>query len=304
MGSRLEEFKRGSDYLICIDSDGCAMDTMDIKHYRCFGPCMVAEWGLEKWQDALLARWNDINLYTGTRGINRYKALGIILQEIDRDYCPIPGLRALENWIAATGELSNKSLEDAIAAAKAAGSSAEGGGNPEGAAGNPAESDGTEAMKKALSWSVHVNEGITALSEDEKKAFPGLKEALASLKGRADLVVVSSANLQAVMDEWKKEGILEYMNLVLTQNDGSKAFCIQELLKKGYDENRVLMVGDAPGDYDAAAKNNVCFFPILVRKEEQSWRKLREEAADRFFSGSYRGEYEEAQIESFRDNLR
>ena len=28
MGSRLEEFKRGSDYLICIDSDGCAMDTM------------------------------------------------------------------------------------------------------------------------------------------------------------------------------------------------------------------------------------------------------------------------------------
>ena len=76
MGSRLEEFKRGSDYLICIDSDGCAMDTMDIKHYRCFGPCMVAEWGLEKWQDALLARWNDINLYTGTRGINRYKALG------------------------------------------------------------------------------------------------------------------------------------------------------------------------------------------------------------------------------------
>ena len=148
-------------------------------------------------------------------------------------------------------------------------------------------------MKKALSWSVHVNEGITALSEDEKKAFPGVKEALASLRGKADLVVVSSANLQAVMDEWKKEGILEYMNLVLTQNDGSKAFCIQELLKKGYDEN-----------YDAAAKNNVCFFPILVRKEEQSWRKLREEAADRFFSGSYRGEYEEAQIENFRDNLR
>ena len=52
-------------------------------------------------------------------------------------------------------------------------------------------------------------------------------------------MVVSSANLQAVMDEWKKEGILEYMNLVLTQNDGSKAFCIQELLKKGYDEDNV-----------------------------------------------------------------
>ncbi len=289
MESRLEEFKRSSDYLICIDSDGCAMDTMDIKHYRCFGPCMVAEWNLAQRQDALLARWNDINLYTRTRGINRYKALGIILQEIDRGYRPIPGLYALENWIATTGELSNKSLKDAIAAAEAAN--------------NSAESVSTEAMKKALNWSIHVNEDIAALSADEKKAFPGVKEALASLKGRADLVVVSSANLQAVMDEWKKEGILKYMNLVLTQNDGSKAFCIQELLKKGYDENHVLMVGDAPGDYDAAAKNNVCFFPILVRKEEQSWIKLREKAAARFFSGSYQGEYEKAQIESFWDNL-
>ena len=131
-----------------------------------------------------------------------------------------------------------------------------------------------------------------------------MKEALASLKGRADLVVVSSANLQAVMDEWEKEGILEYMDLVLTQNDGSKAFCIQELLKKGYALDQAMMVGDAPGDYDAAKKNGVCFFPILVKKEAQSWSQLRQEAADRFLSGSYRGEYEEAQIKSFKDNLR
>jgi len=31
------------DYLICVDSDGCAMDTMDMKHNRCSGPCMVKE---------------------------------------------------------------------------------------------------------------------------------------------------------------------------------------------------------------------------------------------------------------------
>ena len=153
MGSRLEEFKRGSDYLICIDSDGCAMDTMDIKHYRCFGPCMVTEWGLEEWKDTLLARWNEINLYTGTRGINRYKALGMILREIDADYRKIPGLEALENWIETTGELSNKSLEDAIAAAEA---------------GAP-DAGSTEALKKALNWSINVNKGITALSEDEKR---------------------------------------------------------------------------------------------------------------------------------------
>lgn len=46
----LQEFEKKHDYLICVDSDGCAMDTMDIKHFRCFGPCMVEEWGLEQWE--------------------------------------------------------------------------------------------------------------------------------------------------------------------------------------------------------------------------------------------------------------
>ena len=26
------------------------MDTMDIKHIKCFGPCMVEEWGLSEWE--------------------------------------------------------------------------------------------------------------------------------------------------------------------------------------------------------------------------------------------------------------
>ena len=56
-------FQKKKDYLVCIDSDGCAMDTMDVKHIRCFGPCLVAEWGLEDWREPILARWNDINLY-------------------------------------------------------------------------------------------------------------------------------------------------------------------------------------------------------------------------------------------------
>ena len=48
MAVTLDTFKKDKDYLICVDSDGCAMDTMDIKHFNCFGPCMVAEWGLEQ----------------------------------------------------------------------------------------------------------------------------------------------------------------------------------------------------------------------------------------------------------------
>ena len=77
----LDEFVKKKRYLICVDSDGCAMDTMDVKHIRCFGPCMVKEWGLEEWQDQVLKRWNEINLYSMTRGINRFLALAQALTD-------------------------------------------------------------------------------------------------------------------------------------------------------------------------------------------------------------------------------
>ena len=75
----LAEFTPRHDFLICVDSDGCAVDTMDVKHKRCFGPCMVAEWGLQQWETPILERWNEINLYTMTRGINRFKGLAMAL---------------------------------------------------------------------------------------------------------------------------------------------------------------------------------------------------------------------------------
>ena len=34
----LKAFNKSKDFLICVDSDGCIMDTMDIKHFKCFGP--------------------------------------------------------------------------------------------------------------------------------------------------------------------------------------------------------------------------------------------------------------------------
>ena len=82
----LSEFKKTKDFLVCVDSDGCAMDTMDIKHIRCFGPCMVEVWSLQKWENEILERWNEINLYTLTRGINRFKGLALALSEINEKY--------------------------------------------------------------------------------------------------------------------------------------------------------------------------------------------------------------------------
>ena len=110
MTNIFSKYRKKKDFLVCVDSDGCAMDTMDSKHIRCFGPCMVRQWGLEQWQEEILARWNEINLYTMTRGIHRFKGLSLALQEIDRKYCRIDDLSTLVNWVEGAKELSNAAL--------------------------------------------------------------------------------------------------------------------------------------------------------------------------------------------------
>ncbi len=278
--SRLSKYKKKKEFLICVDSDGCAMDTMDIKHIRCFGPCMVKEWGLEQWKSEILDRWNEINLYTMTRGINRYKGLSIALQEIDRLYRPIEDLDTLVQWTQTSPELSNAALESAISRSESV------------------------SLKKALSWSQAVNASINHLPEEEKRPFEGVKEALACAHERADVAIVSSANPDAVLEEWERFGLLEHTDIVLAQDAGSKAFCIGELLKAGYAQEHVLMCGDAPGDLDAAQQNGVFYYPILVRREKESWEEFRETALEKLLDGSYGGAYQQEKTDTFLDNLK
>ena len=83
MSSKFDKFTKKKDFLVCVDSDGCAMDTMDIKHFNCFGPCIISEWNLFEFEKEILERWNVINLYSMTRGVNRFKGLAMMLKEID-----------------------------------------------------------------------------------------------------------------------------------------------------------------------------------------------------------------------------
>lgn len=279
MADKFLAYTKRSDFLVCVDSDGCAMDTMDIKHIRCFGPCMVAEWGLEEWRDAILERWNEINLYTMTRGINRFKGLVRALSEIREKYCEIEELDALEKWVNETPELSNAALERELA-----------------------KKDNV-CLRKALAWSIAVNQSIDRLPEEDKKPFGGVLEALKKAYRDADIAIVSSANLGAVLDEWDFYGLLEYTDVVLAQDSGSKAFCIGELMKRGYAPDHVLMCGDAPGDLDAAEKNGVYYYPILVRHEAQSWEEFVREGIGHFLDGTYGGSYQQEKKEQFLRNL-
>jgi len=52
------------------------------------------------------------------------------------------------------------------------------------------------------------------------------------------------------------------------------------------------MVGDAPGDLQAAKANDVLFYPVVPGEEEASWEWLSREGLDRFFEERYAGQYE------------
>ena len=104
------------------------------------------------------------------------------------------------------------------------------------------------------------------------------------------------------MEEWEKFGLLEHTDIVLAQNAGSKAFCISELLKKGYDNKKVVMCGDAPGDLKAAESNKIYYFPILVKNEEKSWQDFINQGFSHLLDCSYE-EYETIKKRDFYKNL-
>jgi phosphoglycolate phosphatase-like HAD superfamily hydrolase len=273
-----ELFEKRKDYLICVDSDGCAMDTMDIKHKRSFGPCMVEEWQLGKWKEEILIRWNQINLYSMTRGINRFKGLAMALKEINDRFIEIDGIDDLVNWTGETPELSNRAVEEAY------------------------NQTGKIIFGKALAWSKSVNTSINALTDEDKKPFEGVAAGLKVVHTYGDVAVVSSANRDAVEQEWERCGLLEHVDILLCQDAGSKAHCIKELRKKGYAPNHIIMVGDAPGDLDAAKKNGIYFYPILVRKEEKSWSSIHV-AIESLIKGEYDNISEKLE-QSFIENLK
>ena len=134
-----------------------------------------------------------------------------------------------------------------------------------------------------------------------KVPYEGAKEGLAAAHCFADVAMVSSANRDAVEEEWGKFGLLDHTDIVLAQDVGSKAACIAAMLRFGYDPAKVLMVGDAPGDCDAAEKNGVHYYPILVNHEKQSWDEAVAVAFGKLQSGTYAPYGEEKKLQFLRN---
>lgn len=119
------------------------------------------------------------------------------------------------------------------------------------------------------------------------KPFNGVKEAFIEIKKYCDIAIVSSANKEAILSEWERHGLLSYCNEVMGQDKGSKAKCINLLIEKGYSKDKIIMLGDSPGDYDAAKVNDVAFYPIMFGDEKASWDLFKDEVLKMFLNGAY-----------------
>jgi hypothetical protein len=71
----LREFKPTKEFFIGIDSDGCIFDSMEIKHKECFTPMFIKHFRLQAVSKYAREVWDFVNLYSKTRGANRFPAL-------------------------------------------------------------------------------------------------------------------------------------------------------------------------------------------------------------------------------------
>lgn len=264
--------------MICIDSDGCVMDTMDVKHMRCFGPCLVYEWDLGEYRDEIIRLWRKVNLLSASRGANRFQGLAQVLRNIHENYTNVEGLEGYLRWAESSQELSDKSLEAAY------------------------EKTDNICMKKALDWSRLVNQSMAMVSDNKKPPFDGAENALKLAREYADVVIVTAANRQEINKEWEVFELAQYTDLLMSQETGRKEECLKELLEKGYEKNHVLMIGDAPGDLEAAQAAGVLFYPILAYQERESWEKFSQ-SLKHFTEGTYEGEFQKEKIQEFQENL-
>ncbi|MDH2925616.1 HAD hydrolase-like protein [Lonepinella koalarum] len=267
----MQEFQPKHNIIVCVDSDGCVMDTMNIKHYECFGPIAVDVFQITD-RERFLTIWNKVNLFSATRGTNRFNGLIFTLQEYgyNKDFSQ------LTQWVKTTNELSNGSLKREI------------------------EKNSSPDLLLALQWSEQVNSAIKNLTM-ENALFKNAGRSLAILKNFADIAVVSSANNEAIEKEWSEYDVLQYTDLVFGQNEGSKAHCLKLIKQLGY--KKVLMVGDSPGDYSAAQKANTYFYPILFNFENESWDKLVLEAFGKLKFNLFDENYANELLQAFNQNL-
>jgi phosphoglycolate phosphatase-like HAD superfamily hydrolase len=271
-------------FFVGIDSDGCAFDSMEIKHKECFCPNIINSWDLQPVSKYAREAAEFVNLYSKWRGINRWPALIMVFDllkerpEVIARGAKITDAKKVREFMASGQPLSDAGLKAYMAEHA----------DPE--------------LEKAWGWTKAVNASIADMVHGVPP-FPYMRESLQALQGKADVVVVSATPTEALTREWEEHDIAKYARVIAGQEMGNKKQHLALAAKGKYAPDHILMMGDAPGDMEAAKANGTLFFPINPGQEEKSWERFFKEGIARFTAGTFAGAYEASLIAEFEKLL-
>jgi phosphoglycolate phosphatase-like HAD superfamily hydrolase len=282
--TQLQAIPKCHDFFIGFDSDGCVFDSMEIKHKECFCPNFIKHFGLQNISKYARETWEFVNLYSTSRGVNRFLAVLETMErlqerpEVRARNAVLPDMGPLAEWVAHETRLGNPALAKYI------------------------DGDVPAIMKTCYEWSTAVNESVKEMVFGIGP-FPHVIDVLKKITDKADSIVVSQTPLEALEREWEENAMTPFIDFIAGQEHGTKTEHLRYAAVGKYEPDKILMVGDAPGDSAAADANGVLFYPIIPGQEEDSWETLHNEGLDRFFGGTFAGTYQTSLRETYLKSL-
>ena len=279
----LRDFTPSKEFFIGIDSDGCIFDSIEIKHKECFAPMFIKNFHLQAVSKYARECWEFVNLYSKDRGANRFPALVRAIKllgvrpQVQARKVAMPDITALEEWIKRETKLGNATLNNEV-------------------------KGGNQGLAHIKVWSDAVNRAVEDIVHGVPP-FPLVRETLEKMNPLADCMCISQTPADALKREWSEHGIDGFVKIIAGQEMGTKTEHIKFAARGKYAPEKILMIGDAPGDFKAAKGNQALFFPIVPGNEERSWERLFGEALERFFKGTYAGAYEAGLVQEFDASL-
>jgi phosphoglycolate phosphatase-like HAD superfamily hydrolase len=278
--NELKDLSPLHDFFVGIDSDGCVFDTMEVKQKEFFIPNALKHFDLYPVSKILSETWEFVNLYSIHRGGNRFTSILKVFEllserkEIKDSGLNLPDMTELDKWTKSETKLGNETLRKYL------------------------ESNYDPGLEKVLRWSEEVNKEISLLLR-KIPPFPYALNAIKDISSFADMVIVSQTPLEALEREWEEHDLKRYAKAIAGQEHGTKTEHIALAAKGKYVQSRILMIGDARGDMDAAKNNGILFYPIIPGKEDMAWKRLIEEGIEKFVNGTFSGAYENNLIKEF-----
>src|SRR6266436_278302 len=250
----LKDFKPAKDFFVGIDSDGCIFDSMEIKHKECFAPMFIKHFRLQAASKYAREVWEFVNLYSKTRGANRFpalvRALNLLRQhpQVVARKVQVAETRDLEEWIGRETKLGNATLAAEV-------------------------KHGNHGLEPVKRWSDAVNAAIEDIVQGVPP-FPLVRECLERINRHADAICISQTPADALKREWAEHGLEPFVKIIAGQELGTKTEHLKFAAVGKYPAQKILMIGDAPGDFKAAKSNGALFYPINPGAEERSWERF------------------------------